>query len=158
MDLTIYQNMLSLVFAKQTVDQHKNLFAAILRKVSINSLSIQIMGRLPTLVGALALGAVARSHPDLIILGHPTWRCLTYGSGLPPCWEVFGDLVKDIIRYSLYTRDRGHLVVSVPSEFWMNLTQREEILEIGREEYRGGSLQVEFGEEPQAILRRGTDV
>ena len=29
-----------------------------------------------------------------------------------------------------------------------------EILGMSREEYRGGSLQVEFGEGPQAILRK----
>ena len=39
-DLTIDPNMLSLVFAKQTVDHYKELFGVILGKASINSLSI----------------------------------------------------------------------------------------------------------------------
>ena len=39
-----------------------------------------------------------------------------------------------------------------------DLSRREEILGMGREEYRGGSLQVEFGKEPQAILRRGAEL
>ena len=49
--------MLSLAYAKQTVDGYNELFGVIPGKTSINSLSIQMMGLLPTLVGDL--GAVA---------------------------------------------------------------------------------------------------
>ena len=69
-----------------------------------------------------------------------------------------GDPVEHIIRYAHPIGDGGLLTVSVPTEFWTNLTQREEILGIGREEYQWGSLQVEFGEEPHAVLRRGAEL
>ena len=55
--LMIDPNILSLAYAKQTVDGYKEIFGVILGKTSINSLSIQIMGLMPTLVGDL--GAVA---------------------------------------------------------------------------------------------------
>ena len=58
MGLPIKRNLLNLVFAKRMVDYYKNLFSVILTKTSITSLSIEILGQLPTLVGAL--GAVAR--------------------------------------------------------------------------------------------------
>ena len=115
------------------------------------------MGRLPKLVGALGVverSLVPRQYKllDIRLVG-----AFTYNAGLSPFWEVFGDLVKHIIRYARPTGDGGLLAVLVPSEFWTNLTQREEILGMSREEYRGGSLQVEFGEKPQAILRRGAE-
>ena len=58
-NLTIDPNMLSLVHAKQTVGDYKELFGVILSKTSMTSLSIQMMGLIPTLVGSLV--AVARS-------------------------------------------------------------------------------------------------
>ena len=51
--LTIERNLLNLVFTKRTVDHYTNLYSVILNKISITSLSIEILGRLPTLVGAL---------------------------------------------------------------------------------------------------------
>ena len=56
----IERNLLDLVVAKRTVDSYKRLFAGILNKTSITSLSIEMLGRLPTLVGAL--GAVVRGR------------------------------------------------------------------------------------------------
>ena len=58
--LMIDRNLLDLVVAKRTVDSYKSLFLGILNKPSITSLSIEISGRLLTLVGAL--GAVVRGR------------------------------------------------------------------------------------------------
>ena len=149
MDLMIDLHMLNLVFAKQTVDRYKKLFPAILSKVYINSLYIQMMGRLPILLGVL--GAVARKlaprpYKLLIILLGGVFTC---NAGLSPFWEVFGEYVKNIIRYTRPTGDGGLLTMSEPSEFLTNLTQREEILGMGREEYRGGSLRLSSERNPR---------
>ena len=63
-NLTIDPNMLSLVHAKQTVGDYKELFGVILSKTSMTSLSIQMMGLLPTLVGSLVAvaGSVKSRH------------------------------------------------------------------------------------------------
>ena len=58
--LTINRNLLDLVVAKRTVDSYKRMFAVVLNQHSITSLSIEILGRLPTLV--VALGAVVRGR------------------------------------------------------------------------------------------------
>ena len=61
-ELTIDRNMLSLAFAKRIVDQCKELFTTILSKESITTIAIQMMGRLPVLVGALEAVAKTTKH------------------------------------------------------------------------------------------------
>ena len=54
--------MLSLAIAKRIVDQYKELFTTILSKESITTLAIQMVGRLPVLVGALEAVAKTTKH------------------------------------------------------------------------------------------------
>ena len=150
--------MLDLAFAKQTVDQYKKLyFTTILSKASIKSLYIQMMGRLHILLGVL--GAVAKSiAPRLYnFLAIRMEGASTYRAGISPFWDVFGNPVVYIIRYAQPTGDGGCLIVLVPSEIWTNLERRNEILGISRDDYRGGVIQVEIGEEPRVILTKCSD-
>ena len=61
-NIMIEPNMLNLVFVKQMVNHYKELFGVILGKASINSLSIQMMGLLPTLVEFLVAVAESANH------------------------------------------------------------------------------------------------
>ena len=86
------------------------------------------MGRLPKLVGALGVverSLVPRQYKllDIRLVG-----AFTYNAGLSPFREVFGDPVEHIIGYARPRGGGSLLTMSVPSEFWTNLTQREEIL------------------------------
>ena len=56
-DLIVDSNMLTCVNGRQVFDHYKELFGVILRKESIRSLTIRMLGLLPMLVGAL--GAIA---------------------------------------------------------------------------------------------------
>ena len=48
-----------------------------------------------------------------------------------------------------------HLTLSVPVEFWMDPLQREGLPGEGRKEDLGGFLQIDFGDGPKAIIKRG---
>ena len=53
------------------------------------------------------------------------------------------------------TRDRGNITLLVLVKFWTKPKQIEGILGKIREEDHVGSLQIDFGDVPKAILRRG---
>ena len=117
-ELTIEQNMLGLAFAKRIFDQYKTLFTTILSNENITSLSIQMVGRLPVLVGAL--GAAANSSRRRTYNLFALWftGATMYGNGMSPCWEVYRDPAIHIVRYAQATGDKGSLLMSFPPEIW----------------------------------------
>ena len=59
-----------------------------------------------------------------------------------------------IINFGLPTAEQGSFTISVPPEYWVNPTRIETLLGMTGEDQQSGALQIEFGDKPDAILRR----
>ena len=86
--LTIDRNLLLLVVAKKTMAAYMRLFSGVLNKPSITSLSIRMLGKLPTLVGALGAAMRGRKKRNYSSLAIWLGRDFTHESGCSPYWEA----------------------------------------------------------------------
>ena len=110
--------MLTLVDTRELVCQYKDLFGAILRKMLVNVLTIEISGIFPSLVGAL--GTVTEEVPgrsydhQMIRLGN----ALTYNRGQSPYWEVHGHPFTRRVNFAYGMLPQGKVIISLPPECW----------------------------------------
>ena len=139
---------------KKTMAAYISLFAKVLGKASITGLSIRMVGKLPTLVGALGAAMRGRAPRTYSFLAIRLGGVFTHEAGRSPYWEAYGYPVVHIINFGLPTAEQGFFTMSVPQEYWVNPTRIETLLGMTGEDQQSGALQIEFGDKPDAILRK----
>ena len=113
-ELTISPNMLTLWTTREAMVLYKALFRAILTKRSVRDLDIEMVGVLPSLVGAM--GVVAEEVPKrafarlTIRLGNK----VTFKRGKSLHWEVYGHPFCAIVNFSKGTLSMGQVVLALP--------------------------------------------
>ena len=113
-----------------------------------------MLGRLLALVGALGAvmrGLTPRAYDFLSIRGGAAY---TYMLRYSPFWEAFGHPFDQIIKYAVPTAAQGFLTIAFPPEFWAIPNCMENLLEATANKRQTGAMQIEFGDKPDAILRK----
>ena len=59
-----------------------------------------------------------------------------------------------IINHVIPTAEQGFLTISVPPEYWANPNRIVELLEMTGNDRQCGAMHIEFGDKPDAILRK----